>query len=156
MRFSGLAIGDAATIRRDELVYDTSRETWRVVTSRQKTGTHVSVLLPRGLGDALHKVAERCEHPDYVFWNWRGGQRKAAVDVWERAMRRIFRSAGIINGHSHQLRDTFAVALLSKGVPIEEVAKLLGHSSIRTTERSYSPWVRTRQDRLDALIEATF
>jgi site-specific recombinase XerD len=32
---------------------------------------------------------------------------------------------------SHRLRDTFAVDLLEKGVPLEEVSKLLGHESIR-------------------------
>jgi len=37
--------------------------------------------------------------------------------------------------HPHQLRDTFAVDLLQKGVPLEEVSKLLGHESIKTTEK---------------------
>ena len=42
---------------------------------------------------------------------------------------------------SHRLRDTFAVDLLEKGVPLEEVSKLLGHESIKTTERHYAKWV---------------
>ena len=47
---------------------------------------------------------------------------------------------------SHRLRDTFAVDLLTKGVPLEEVSKLLGHESIKTTERSYSKWMKGRQN----------
>ncbi len=43
---------------------------------------------------------------------------------------------------SHRLRDTFAVDLLEKGVPLEEVSKLFGHESIKTTERHYAKWVR--------------
>jgi len=39
---------------------------------------------------------------------------------------------------SYQLRDTFAVDLLGKGVPLEEISKLLGHESIKTTERHYA------------------
>ena len=39
-------------------------------------------------------------------------------------------------GHPHQLRDTFAVGLLEQGVPLEEVSKLLGHESIKTTEKT--------------------
>ena len=31
--------------------------------------------------------------------------------------------------HPHQLRDTFAVGLLEKGVPMEEVSKAVGHDS---------------------------
>ena len=57
---------------------------------------------------------------------------------------------------SHRLRDTFAEDLLKKGVPMEEVSKLLGHESIRTTERSYAKWVKGRQDRLDSLVMGTW
>jgi len=49
-------------------------------------------------------------------------------------------------------RDTFAVDLLQKGVPIETVSILLGHSSIRITEKHYSPWVKSRQDNLETQI----
>ena len=56
---------------------------------------------------------------------------------------------------SHRLRDTFAVRLLEKGVPMEEVAKLLGNS-IRVCERHYSAWVQGRQDRADALVMGTW
>jgi hypothetical protein len=34
-------------------------------------------------------------------------------------------------------------------VPLEEVSKLLGHESIKTTERHYSKWMKGRQDRPD-------
>jgi integrase/recombinase XerD len=48
------------------------------------------------------------------------------------------------------------VDLLEKGVPLEEVSKLLGHESIKTTERHYAKWVKGRQDRLDSLVVATW
>jgi site-specific recombinase XerD len=48
------------------------------------------------------------------------------------------------------------VDLLEKGVPLEEVSKLLGHESIKTTERHYAKWVKGRQDRLDSLVSATW
>jgi site-specific recombinase XerD len=57
---------------------------------------------------------------------------------------------------SHRLRATFAVDLLTKGVPLEHVSKLLGHKSVITTERHYAKWVKGRQDRLDALVSATW
>jgi hypothetical protein len=47
-------------------------------------------------------------------------------------------------------RDTFAVELLLAGVPIERVSVLLGHQSVRITEKHYAPWVRSRQEQLEA------
>ena len=70
-----------------------------------------------------------------------------------------FTAAGVESaGHmiSHRLRATFAVDLLTKGVPLEHVSKLLGHRSVTTTERHYARWVKGRQDRLDALVSATW
>lgn len=51
--------------------------------------------------------------------------------------------------HSHMLRDTFAVEMFLAGVPLEDVSRMLTHSSIRTTERHYAPWVKARQRQLE-------
>jgi integrase len=42
--------------------------------------------------------------------------------------------------------------LLLKGVSIEIVSKLLGHSSIKVTERHYAPWVKARQEQLETEV----
>ena len=46
-------------------------------------------------------------------------------------------------------RDTFAVELLNRGVPIDRVSLLLGHSSVKVTERHYAPFVKERQQQLE-------
>ena len=43
--------------------------------------------------------------------------------------------AGVKNFHFHDLRHTFASWLTMKGRPLREVQELLGHKSIRMTER---------------------
>jgi integrase/recombinase XerD len=58
--------------------------------------------------------------------------------------------------HPHRFRDTFAVELLLAGVPIDQVSILLGHSSIKVTEKSYSPWVKARQEQLEAAVMKTW
>jgi integrase/recombinase XerD len=90
------------------------------------------------------KVTEK-----YFFW--RGiGKLDSAVRSWQTRLRKLFELAKIPGGHAHRLRDTFAVELLLAGIPIERVSILLGHQSVRITEKHYSPWVRSRQDQLEA------
>lgn len=48
-------------------------------------------------------------------------------------------------GHPHQFRHTFAKRMLLKGVSVLSVSKLLGHSSYKITESTYSRWIAERQ-----------
>ena len=43
-----------------------------------------------------------------------------------------------------------AVELLLEGIPIERVSVLLGHSSVKITQRHYAPWIEARQTQLEA------
>jgi len=65
-------------------------------------------------------------------------------------------ATGASDGHAHRFRDTFAVELLKAGVPMERASVLLGHSSIKVTERHYSPWLRARQEQLEADVRRTW
>jgi integrase/recombinase XerD len=54
------------------------------------------------------------------------------------------------------LRDTFAVELLLAGVALEEVSLLLGHKSVKITERHYAPWVKARQEKLSESVKKSW
>jgi integrase/recombinase XerD len=154
MRHSGLAIRDAVTIARHEIQRDGKKKLVRVTTARQKTGTHVSVPIRPDIADEILAIANGNE---YLFWTG-SGLETSAVTNWQHDLRALFRSAfGKDTAFTpHCLRDTAAVGWLTDGIPLVEVAKLLGHSSYKTTEKSYSPWVKERQDRLDSLVRATW
>jgi integrase/recombinase XerD len=154
MRYTGLSIRDAVTLERNEFFRDGNL--YRVTTSRQKTGTHVSVPIPDAVAKEVLAAMKLNASEKYIFWNTGTGKPQTAVTNWQHDLRAAFRAAGMDEGHPHQLRDTFAVGLLEKGVPLEEVSKLLGHTSIKTTEKHYAPWVKARQARLDALVAATW
>ena len=49
------------------------------------------------------------------------------------------RRLGIKDGRFHDLRRTFGLNLIKQGMSIYKVSKLLGHSSVRTTEQHYAP-----------------
>ena len=155
MRWSGLAIRDASCLRRDGIIFDKAKGLTRVVTSRQKTGTPVSVPIPPDVARELLAVLNG--NAAYVFWT--GKKEKTHLTRLHVTIKKVFDASGVVSSGflmGHRLRDTFAVDLLQKGVPLEEVSKLLGHTSIKTTEQSYAKWVKGRQDRLDSLVSATW
>ena len=146
---------DAFTLRRDQIKHD--EKIYRVVAARQKTGTHVSIPIPQNVAEEILSV--QSPNPKYLFWDGVGNALHVMRWWRDRYIVQAFAAAKIQNdGHmmSHRLRDTFAVDLLEKGVPMEEVSRLLGHTSIRTTEKSYAKWSKGRQDRADALVTATW
>jgi integrase len=53
------------------------------------------------------------------------------------------RRLGIKNGRLHDLRRTFGYNLIKQGMPIYQLSKLLGHSSVTTTEKHYAPLLAT-------------
>ncbi len=156
MRHSGLAIRDAVTLERSEIQHDSKLKLHRIVTSRQKTGTHVSVLIPPDVAKEVLAVLNG--NPRYVFWDSGNGREQSAVTNWQHKLRKLFRGTfgEDTDFTPHCLRDTAAVEWLSAGIPMEEVSKLLGHESIRVTEKSYAKWAVSRQSRLDSLVTAAW
>lgn len=144
LRYSGLRRTDAVSLHRDRI------KGGRLFLYTQKTGVPVRVPLPQFVIDAMEEVRKG----DYYFWSGNGNI-KSATSAWDRAFRRVTKRAGV-EGHFHMFRDTFAVALLEKGVPLEDVQVLLGHSSVKITEKHYSPWVRSRQERLEEKVKRTW
>jgi integrase len=117
----------------------------------------VSVPLPPDVAQELLNVLSG--NPEYVFWSGKGEEESITKNWAKYYIAPCFKAAKISSdGHmmSHRLRDTFAVDLLEKGLPLEEVSKLLGHESVKTTERHYAKWVKGRQDRLDTLVVASW
>jgi integrase/recombinase XerD len=141
LRYGGLRIGDAISLTQDRLEGD------RLFLHTQKTGVPVNTVLPKFVVDALHAIPKVTDK--HFFWN--GVEKlETAVGSWRRRLAKLFELAGVEKGHAHRFRDTFAVSLLLSGVPIERVSVLLGHQSLRITEKHYSPWVRSRQEQLEA------
>ncbi len=144
MRFSGLRISDVATLAVDSLHGS------RLKLYQAKTGEPVSVLLPAYVADALRSVKH--QNPQYFFWSGRS-RVSTTTGFWRERIAEVFRLAKI-DGHTHRFRDTFAVALLEAGAGLESVGTLLGHTSIRVTQKHYNPWVKSRQDALDAVVKS--
>jgi integrase len=142
-----LRIGDAVTLDRSRITGD------KLFLYTAKTGTPVYVPLPDFVLTALEAVPRISEQ--FFFWSGESKTESATGD-WQRALKGVFKEAGIPDGHAHRFRDTFAVGLLQAGVPMDRVSVLLGHSSIKVTEKHYSPWVRARQEQLEADVRRSW
>ena len=92
------------------------------------------------------------DNPQYFFWNGNCDP-KSAVKVWERTFQRVYELADIPEHKAfvHYFRHSFATDLLTKGIPIEDVAALLGNS-IRIVEKHYSHLVKSRRDAIEQRV----
>lgn len=52
----------------------------------------------------------------------------------EAMLKRVGKTAGVENVHPHRFRRSSATNLLERGMPIEQVSKLLGHTKLDTTQ----------------------
>ena len=117
------------------------------------------VELPANVADELRRVPNGLKpNPRYFFWSGNGAAKSVVAD-WQRAYRRLFELADIrgLDGelkrcHPHMFRDTFAVEMLLAGVPMDQVSILLGHSSVKITERHYAPFLKARQVQLQKSV----
>jgi integrase/recombinase XerD len=151
MRWGGLAITDAVTLERDKLTAD-----GKLFLYRAKTGTPVYVPLPAEVAQLLREIPN--SNPRYFFWSG-AGERESAKKPWDKSLRRLFKGANLREADgtpkrctAHMCRDTFAVELLLSGVPLDQVSLLLAHDSIKVTERHYAPFVKARQEQLEASV----
>ena len=141
LRYTGLRISDAigcavARLKDGKLFLYTA-----------KTGQHVYCPLPAFLVSELENLPRVTDR----YWFWTGnGKLETARKKWSEALADLFEKAEIDGGHAHRFRDTFAVELLNSGTPIELVSILLGHASVRITEKHYNPWNRARQEQAEA------
>jgi len=148
LRWSGLRIGDAVTLATSRL------RKGKLLLYMQKTGEPVYLPLPAHTIEALSQTEN--DNPQYFFWSGRG-EIRTAISHWQARLAHLFSKCGFQHrAHAHMLRDTFAVELLLAGVSIEIVSVLLGHTSVKTTERHYGPWVKARQDQLEAAVRESW
>jgi integrase/recombinase XerD len=155
LRWSGLGIKDAVTLERERLGSD-----GKLFLYRAKTGVPVYVPLPAYVVQELRHLPN--SNPRYFFWSGNGDP-ESAKKGWQRSLRRLFKLANIKKVddtpkrcHPHMLRDTFAVELLLAGVPIDQVSLLLGHSSVKITEKHYAPFVKARQEQLESSVRLSW
>jgi len=144
LRYSGIRISDAAVLARERLDHD--KLSLRTI----KTGSQVWCPLPPIAVQALKESPS--DDLRYFFWNGRCDP-KSAVKIWERTFQRVYQLARIPQHKAfvHNFRHSFATDLLTRGIPIEDVAVLLGNSG-RIVEKHYAHLVKSRRDAIERRV----
>jgi integrase len=142
---------------------------WRSVRTHGETKTERSrrtLALPRTAAEALRAIleaqaderllaGERWQDTGLVFTNHLG----AALDAGNvrKMFKRVCTAAGIGDGWTpRELRTSFVSLMSHRGVSIEEIARLVGHASTRTTQvvyrRELRPVITTGAEIMDELF----
>jgi site-specific recombinase XerD len=141
MLYTGFRISDTMRLERRRV----DMTTGKILIMVMKTGRKLYGRIAEDGLEALRQL----EHQSgpYFFWN---GQSKlrSIIGVARVTISRVLKQAGV-EGKPHRFRDTFSVQLLNNGEDIRVVQQLLGHSSLRTTEKHYAPFVQGTQKILD-------
>lgn len=74
----------------------------------------------------------RKDDNEALFVGMRAPHKRLQISAYQKILHDLGERAGI-HCHPHKFRRTCATALLNKGMPVEEISKLLGHTKLETT-----------------------
>jgi integrase len=146
LRSSALRISDVAFLKPQNLRGN------KLYVDTQKTGKHVGIPIPYSVADSLRALPL---NGGYFFLHGNSTRRDTQSDHWRDELNKIFAEAKVDNAHPHRYRANAAVRWLVAGLTIEEVAAYLGNS-VRIVEKHYLAWSKTRADRAEQILEATW
>lgn len=146
--YTGLRISDVATFDINERLVGNN-----VFIHAQKNNANIYTWIPDWLVNRL-KAREQ-QHGPMIFKCGVSFTMKQLTDIWRgKRLAKVFELAGPwpTKPTPHIFRHTFVRMLLEKGVPVADVAELIGDTE-EIVRRHYSRWVTSRQDRLSRILQ---
>lgn len=134
---AGFRIGEASTLRWPNVDFDNGV----IYLHRSKVSNDDFIPMTNRLLLTLRNRRKNIEG-EYIFPGRDEGHKSVKKNC---ALTAAFRRAGLTDVSPHCLRKTFATRLLSRGAAITDVQHLLGHASVKTTERTYAAFVRNER-----------
>ena len=126
---TGMRVGELVKLNREDINF-TERECvvfgkgnkQRIVYFNARTKIHLQQYLN-----------ERSDQNEALFVSLNDPQKRLQISGVEVRLRKIGREANVPRVHPHKFRRTLATMAIDKGMPVEQVQKLLGHVKIDTT-----------------------
>lgn len=149
--YTGLRISDVATFDITKRLKGND-----VFLRMHKTRRPLFTWIPDWLVERLR--ARQTVHGSLIFAAGVTRNAKQLCDIWRnKRLRKVFELAGPWETppHPHKFRHTFVRILLEKGVPVPDVAELIGDSE-QILRKHYAAWIPGRQDRLSRILQDAF
>ena len=123
---SGLRISELISMNVGDVNLETKTIKVRHGKGDKSRTTYINSIAAKYLAEFLVGSAD-----DPVFTNSRGG--RITDDGARYVLNAIAKRAGVTNVHPHRFRRTFATNLAARGMEVQTIQKLLGHTNINTT-----------------------
>lgn len=136
---TGVRVNELCTMMLSDINFDTNTIRVRLGKGQKQRITYMNDLAKKHL---VNYLQSRNTNGEYLFYN------KFGSPLNEGGVRHILKTvedrAGITNVHPHRFRRTFATQLSNRGMDLNEIQRLLGHTNINTTME----YVITNDDRV--------
>ncbi|MGJ7044621.1 tyrosine-type recombinase/integrase [Thermoanaerobacterium thermosulfurigenes] len=133
---TGMRLGECLAIKVDDI--DLKNRTIHLLAENTKGRKDRFVFYSTEMGSELKRwiiYKDRYVDSEYLFCSLRGTFVK--LNVYEHHLKEAAKKAGIENIHPHMIRNNFAKRCLMEGMDLYTLAKVLGHTSVTTTEKAY-------------------
>lgn len=127
---SGLRVSEAASMNIQDIDF-VNREATVVGKGGKERRFYLSEVCVEYL---KQYIGSRTDNNPALFTGVKKPYRRISERGIEAAVKRVGRRAGVENVHPHRFRRTLATDLVQKDVPIQDVAEILGHADLRTTQ----------------------
>ena len=126
---TGIRVGELVNLNMDDVLFNEREcvvlgkgDSERIVYFDAKTKIHL-----------LKYLENRTDNNPALFVSFKKPYKRLGINGVERRIRELGNGANIKKVHPHKFRRTMATNAIDKGMPIEQVQKLLGHVQIDTT-----------------------
>ena len=126
---TGIRVGELVRLNRTDINFN-ERE---CIVSGKGNKQRIVYFNARAKTHLLNYLGERTDENPALFVSLHQPTERLRISGVETRLRKLGRETGVMHVHPHKFRRTLATAAIDRGMPVEQVQRMLGHVKIDTT-----------------------